>query len=170
MDIYEKLSKFYQQTKLDKRIFGKSYLGRNLYAMKVGAGKPVGIAQYAIHGREFIAAELALKHLEVGVFKGTLWVLPLTNPDGALLSQVGIESVRKTKDKRRLISLNGGRSDFSLWKANANGVDLNVNFDAEWGKGAANVKIAGAENYVGKTPFSEPETLALKKNHFANPA
>ena len=61
-----------------------------------------------------------------------------------------------------MLLFNGGNQDFSLWKANARGVDLNVNFDAHWGTGAKNVFQAGSENYVGKKPFSEPETIALK--------
>ncbi len=162
MDIYQTLSRFYKTTQIPKCIIGKSVLGRNIYAFKVGNGNPVGIAQYAIHGREYITAKLALRHLEVGVAQGTLWVLPLTNPDGALLSQIGIESVKNTALKHKLIRINGSEN-FSLWKANIRGVDINVNFDAKWGKGKRNVYAPSSENYVGRQPFSEPETRALKK-------
>lgn len=61
-----------------------------------------------------------------------------------------------------LIRLNGGSRDFSLWKANARGVDLNVNFDAKFGQGRQNVFSPAPENYVGEYPFSEPETRALR--------
>ena len=60
-----------------------------------------------------------------------------------------------------LLYLNCG-ADFSLWKANARAVDLNVNFDARWGTGASNVRMPSAANYVGIAPFSEPETRALR--------
>ena len=163
MDIYEIVSDFYEKVDAEKEIIGKSVLGRKLYAIKLGDGSPVGIAQYAIHGREYITARLALHHFEVGVCKGTLWILPLVNPDGALLSQTGVESVKRERDKNYLLELNDGSADFSLWKANARGVDLNVNFPALWGKGAKNTRRAGAENYIGEKPFSEPETQALKK-------
>ncbi len=66
-------------------------------------------------------------------------------------------------DKAKLLALNGGNCDFSLWKANAAGVDLNVNFDAKWGEGKHNVRQAGGENYIGAAPFSEPETQALAR-------
>lgn len=161
MDIYQTVENFYSATKTEKAIIGKSVLGRNLYAVKIGDGSPVGIAQYAIHGREYVTARLALKHYSVGVKKGSFWLIPLVNPDGALLSEIGLHSVRKEKDRARLLELNDGE-DFSLWKANARGVDLNVNFAAEWGKGAKNVRAPGAENYIGERPFSEPETKALK--------
>ena len=163
MDIYQLITNFYHQTKLEKCVFGKSVFGRKLYAIKVGEGSPVGLAQYAIHGREFITARLALWHAQIGVEKGSVWLVPLVNPDGALLSEVGISSAIGEINTKRLLQYNGGSRDFSLWKANGRGVDLNVNFDAKWGKGAKNVTVAGAENYIGKKPFSEPETLALKR-------
>ena len=65
--------------------------------------------------------------------------------------------------RKRLIELNLGNRDFSLWKANANAVDLNVNFDARFGSGTKNIKSSGAENYVGRFASSEPETQALVK-------
>ena len=49
-----------------------------------------------------------------------------------------------------------------LYKANARGVDLNVNFDARWGRGKSNVRFAGKENFIGEYAFSEPETVALR--------
>lgn len=162
MDIYQRTTEFYQSVNAEKRVIGKSFFGRNLYAIKVGDGAPVGIAQYGMHGREFAVTELAFAHYARGVFTGSVWLLPLVNPDGALLSQRGLDSVDEETWKAQLRKYNGGE-DFSLWKANGRGVDLNVNFPALWGKGKKNVKIAGAENYIGEKPFSESETLALKK-------
>lgn len=163
MDIYQTVSEFYKEVQTEKRIIGKSYAERNLYAVKIGDGNPVGIAQYAMHGREFITAKLALEHCRQGISVGSCWILPLMNPDGALLSEVGLNSVEGRGNQEKLLSLNKGNDDFLLWKANLRGVDLNVNFDARWGKGDKNVKTAGVENYIGEKPFSEPETLALKK-------
>ena len=163
MDIYQTVERFYESVTTEKCIIGKSVFGRNLYAVKVGRGYPVGLAQYAMHGREYVTALIALRHYVQDLPIGSFWLVPLINPDGALLSQVGIESVKNEKDKQRLIEYNGGVNDFSQWKANGRGVDLNVNFPALWGKGAKNTRVAGAENYIGEYPFSEPETLALKK-------
>ena len=162
MDIYKTIEKFYTGVKTEKRVIGKSDLGRKIFAVKVGEGSPVGIAQYAIHGREWITALIALEHYKIGVAKGSVWLIPLANPDGALLSQMGLTSVGSKTARKRLISLNKNSENFSLWKANARGVDLNVNFDADWGKGVKNVTAKGAENCIGKKPFSEKETRALK--------
>ncbi len=162
MDIYEKTQCFYEGWTGEKKIVGKSAFSRKLYAVKIGEGFPVGIAQYAMHGREYITAELAFAHARRGLYKGSCWILPLVNPDGALLVQEGLSSAPK-EERERLLFYNRGEEDFSLWKANGRGVDLNVNFPAKWGKGSKNLSIAGSENYIGETPFSESETLALKK-------
>jgi g-D-glutamyl-meso-diaminopimelate peptidase len=74
---------------------------------------------------------------------------------------VGVNSVKK-RYRNKLLQMNKSEY-FSLWKANGRGVDLNVNFDADWGMGVKNVYKPSAENYVGKQPFSEPETRALKR-------
>lgn len=159
MNIYECITDFYERQKTEKKIVGKTAFGRTMYALKVGTGAPLGIVTYAIHGREFITAKLAIAQFLRGVEKGSCWFLPLVNPDGALLSEVGSSSA-PVWAQENLLRLNGGE-DFSLWKANGRGVDLNVNFSARWGRGAQNVRTAGSENYVGEHPCSESETKAL---------
>jgi len=52
-------------------------------------------------------------------------------------------------------------ADFSIYKANANGVDLNTNFDAKWGTGKANVFFPSSHGFVGECSESEPCTKAL---------
>lgn len=163
MDVYDEVSLFYAKYRGEKRIFGKSAEGRELFAFFTGRHeKPEGISQYAIHGREYVTALLALEHLKRGVPRGGVWILPLVNPDGALLSEIGLSSVSERR-RKFLLSLNGGSFDFSQWKANAEGVDLNVNFDARWGTGIQNVRSPAPENYIGKAPFSAPESRALKQ-------
>lgn len=159
MDIYREIERFYKGAATEKTVIGQSLLKRNLYAVKVGRGDPVGIATYAMHGREWVSARLAITHAKRGVF-GTVWLVPLVNPDGALLSQKGLASVKNSPYERFLSAYTN--RELRLWKANARGVDLNVNFDARWGKGAKNLLRRGTENYVGDRPFSEPETRALK--------
>ncbi len=161
MDIYSETQAFFRAAKTEKRIIGRTVFGRRIYAVKIGEGTPVGIAQYGIHGREFITAKLAFAHYNYGLKRGSFWLLPLANPDGALLSQTGVRSV-PMKARARLLQWNKNDADFSLWKANGRGVDLNVNFAARWGKGSKNTRFAGAENYIGTRAFSEPETRALR--------
>lgn len=162
MNVYEEIGQFYLAYRGEKKIIGTSCEGRNLYAFFVGKHeKPVGISQYAIHAREWITAYLALAHIGRGIGRGGVWIVPLVNPDGALLCTEGIGSVTETWRRSFLLRVNGGE-DFSLWKANAEAVDLNVNFDARWGTGKRNVTRPAPEGYVGRKPFCTPESLALK--------
>lgn len=160
MNVFEEVSLFYERYCGEKRIYGKSEEGRPLFAFFIGKFEgPIGISQAAIHGREWITALLSLSLIERGVRRGGVWVLPLTNPDGALLSEEGIGSVSLSR-RRELFKINGG-GDFSLWKANVEGVDLNVNFDARWGTGKQNVFAPSSENFIGSAPFCAAESRAL---------
>ncbi len=160
MNVYDEVSAFYRAYRGQKCVYGRSVEGRDLYAMYIGSSEGAqGISQYAIHAREWVTALLALRHIQRGVERGGFWILPLANPDGALLSEIGAAAVSPAR-RKFLISVNGGE-DFSLWKANANAVDLNVNFDARWGTGAENVRVPSPQGYIGRAPFSEPETRCL---------
>ena len=159
MDIYRRIRAAYAAYTGEKRVIGRSVEGRSLFAFCMGEGSPVGIAVYAVHAREYVTAHLALEHLRRPVI-GTVWLVPLVNPDGALLVEKGISSVRNAARREFLLSLNGGE-DFSLWKANIEGVDLNVNFPARWGTGEKNVFAPAPANYVGECPLSARESRAL---------
>ena len=161
MNVYEEVRAFYGGYRGEKRIIGRSREGRDIFAMYTGGrAARAGIAVYAIHAREWITAYLALQHLRRGVVRGGAWIVPLANPDGALLVQEGAASVGRAV-RGGIVYLNGGE-DFSLWKANARAVDLNVNFPSGWGTGARNVRSPAPANYIGTAPFSEPETQALR--------
>ena len=161
MNVYEEVASFYERYQGAKRIIGRSREGRNLYAFHIGSMQgPQCISQCAIHGREWITGLIALYHVRRSVVCGGVWVLPLINPDGALLSEIGLCIAPKERQKA-LLEINKD-DNFSLWKANINAVDLNVNFDARWGMGAWNLKHPAGENYIGPAPFSEPETRALR--------
>lgn len=161
VNVYQDIEAFYREFRGEKRIIGKSAEGRDLFALLVGTHtRPVGIATYAMHAREWVTAYLAMQHVRRGLVTGAVWVVPLVNPDGALLVQEGAEAVRG-EERERLCAMNGG-TDFSLWKANARGVDLNVNWDARWGTGVQNVRFPSPANYIGPAPCSEPETRALR--------
>lgn len=148
----------------EKIKIGETVLGTPIYAFAVGCGDPKIIVQYAIHAREFITFYLAkaqildtAKRLEKG--RGTVYFVPIVNIDGVMLVLDGLNAI-PSKFQPLLNSLcpNG---DFSQFKANIRGVDLNVNFDARWGTGRQNVFVPSSANFVGYEPESEPETRAL---------
>ena len=163
MDAVDIVYRFYGRYRGEKRTIGSSACGMPIAALFVGEGEPRILLQYAIHAREWVTSLLALDHIARGVPFGTAAFVPLANPDGAALALRGERFLQTLPECRAdfLRRINGG-PDFSLWKANANAVDLNVNFDAEWGKGVCNVRAPAAENYIGAQPFSEPETRALR--------
>ena len=128
---------------VETRKIGHSVHGRPIHAFHVGSndGDQI-IVMGAIHAREWITTFLIIELVKIYAMEnlgGGVWFIPLVNPDGVH------------------IALNAA----PLWKANARGVDLNVNFDADWGGGTQNVRVVSSENYIGPHPNSEPEVRAL---------
>ncbi len=144
---------------------GKSLLGSPIYGVHLGSyeGKQL-LAEGAIHAREWITAPLIVelvKYYADKTFEGGMYFIPLSNPDGVHLVLDGPDWLPCDKLREFLVSVNSGSSDFGLWKADANAVDLNVNFDALWGQGAQNVFCPSPESFVGYYPNSEREVRAL---------
>lgn len=146
-------------------VFGKSELGSDLLSFSLGDGDDnVVLVQGGIHAREYITSFLCVelvKYLSNFSFDGKVVFVPLMNPDGVRICLCGGNFI-KDKKRRKLIKNILKKSDKNLFKANANGVDLNVNFDCFWGEGKRNNKIMpSAENYIGKRPNSESEVRSL---------
>jgi len=165
MLFFNLINKIYSFDNKNAKIFsiGKTTLNRDILCVKVGRGRPAIIIQYAIHAREYITSYLALLQIEKLIKnyqKGTVYFVPVANPDGVALCMDGIQSIEEENIQNKLIKVNGSQ-DFSLWKANINAVDLNVNFPALWGQGAENTKIEGSANFIGKEAGSEKETQNL---------
>ncbi len=143
---------------------GKTHLGEDIYAVHIGRyGTKQIIIQGAIHAREWITipliTELIKKSKALSLDYG-IYFLPCTNPDGVRIATEGVDFIKDNKTRDFLIKINGGE-DFSLYKANARGVDLNTNFDAQWGMGQYNIRLPSIANYIGSCPNSEKETKAL---------
>ena len=151
---YDKLLKdaeYYSKKGVRIESIGKSTQGRDIICFAVGEGGKPLVSTAAIHARENASAYAVLAQLRRASASGegfTRYFIPLVNPDGAEILSEGIR--RRDEGLKK-------------WKANAVGVDLNVNFDARWGQGKQNVFYASGENYVGKSAFSEPETRALAR-------
>ena len=147
---------------------GKSVKGRELYTVKLGHGKKTVYYIGAHHGMEWITSKLLMKYI-FDVYEAqkngmrlknididnmfdaaTVYITPMLNPDGVELSKT-----------------NKG------WQANANGVDLNHNYDAMWRRGKLEIAREGISGpgptkYSGRYPESEPESKAaasFSRNH-----
>ena len=176
-------------TALDRRyeclqlgILGKSILGRELFLARIGHGEKNLVLVGTHHGMEWITTLLLCRFLYElcdGIEKKrTLYRMPLAQVPEAytlhfipMLNPDGVEYQIHSPDPShplypRLLSMNGGSTDFSHWQANARGVDLNHNYNA----GFLEYKLYEREHkipcgaptlYSGTSPESEPETAAL---------
>ena len=95
-----------------------------------------------------------------------LFVVPMVNPDGVDLVN-GMLEVEGYLKQARQIAADYPQIPFPQgWKANINGVDLNLQFPAGWEK-AREIKFAqgyttpAPRDYVGSAPLTEPESIAV---------
>ena len=157
---------------------GITYDARQVWEVVIGNPKaPHAIyIQAAIHGREWMNTWMLMKQIEEimknwntsvaeGVKLGNVfeqcavYILPMVNPDGVTISEVGIEGIRNEVLRMNLYQMQGAANS-ARWKANAVGVDLNRNFSVGWGN-VVNVQAPASQSYNGLLPFTEPEVLAV---------
>jgi len=168
---------------------GKSVCGKELYCIKFGSGKKNVLYNAAHHGLEWITSPILVKFsfemlssknnriLGYDVKKllsdTTFHIIPMVNPDGIEISQEGIS--KDSSDYDKYSKWNKGEDFKSKWQANANGVDLNHNYDACFSLSKRmneNSGISGPNytKYTGEFAESEPETHSLceyvRKNRF----
>ncbi len=144
-------------------VIGRTLSGYPILLLHKGGASETLIVG-GVHAREYVTGYLLLDMIAEYVGANGVDVVPILNIDGAILAEDGLDSLRlKEDDARKLVAINGGSRDFRLWKANARGVDLNLNFDAKWGKGKGNLFRPAPSGYVGESPLSELETQAIYK-------
>jgi len=164
-DLYEKIKELENIENVDFFEVGKSLLGQSIFGAHVGKfSGPQILVEGAIHAREYVTTLLIVemvKYYSSIDFNGGIYFIPLVNPDGVRLVLDGASWLSCGKFRDYILSLNNYSNDFSLWKADGEGVDLNVNFDALWGKGTQNVFCPASGNFVGFYPNSEREVRAL---------
>ena len=167
------------------QIIGKSVDGRNIYAIKLGKGEKEIFFNGSHHAREHMTTNVLMEMLDQYASsysanrnfnsynvrellnKVSIWFVPMVNPDGVMLVQEGHLTA---KNPQYVLQLNGGKTDFSSWKANIRGVDLNRQYPADWANIANNTGKPAPENFKGYQPLSEPEVQAVynfvKAHHF----
>ncbi|RYZ64393.1 MAG: zinc carboxypeptidase, partial [Proteobacteria bacterium] len=149
---------------------GKSTEGRDLWAVHLNSdqidrdrgnsNKPGAIFMGNHHAREHLSVEVPLMFAEYLLKNKTdprikryldsldIWIIPMVNPDGA---EFDIATGRyQTWRKNRSVNFDG-----------TYGTDLNRNYGYQWGTGGSS-KDTNSEVYMGKAPFSEPETQAIR--------
>ena len=146
------------------KIIGKTYLKNKIFAINKIFNKNFRwvVITGGIHAREHLTCDLMCYFLErlkkIKSLPYNISFVPLVNPDGAGLVLNGVKNL---KQKAGLLAINKS-GDFSLYKANARGVDLNNNFDANFDKNFSGIYRPSPHGYYGEKPFSERETRALR--------
>lgn len=157
---------------------GKSPYGRDLWAIKLGRGESVVFLNGSHHAREWMTTSVLMKMLDTyaqayksnGKIGGynvrslldevSIWIVPMVNPDGVTLSQQGTVGLPDNLAKT-LLKYNGNSTNFSRWKANMQGIDLNRQYPASWNT----IKNAGStpwyQNYKGKKPAEASEVQMM---------
>lgn len=162
MDSYKNLVSQIQKLKQNTSFFniGKTKLNQNIVCFKIG--KPTGykiLLQAGIHAREYITCFLLIKiinFLKNFEIDAQIFVVPIANPDGVKICLDGTKFLSKAQKQKFLQNTN--LKNTQILKSNFNGVDLNTNFNAMWGKGLHNEFEPNYQNFVGYLPNSESET------------
>ncbi|WP_080843964.1 M14 family zinc carboxypeptidase [Cytobacillus gottheilii] len=157
-------------------VIGKSVDGRDIIAVKLGKGKREIFLNGSHHAREHLTTNLLMEMLDqyaaayadnrpfAGYYTGSIlnqtsiWFVPMVNPDGVTLVQKGHKSA---KNPNYVLALNNYNTDFSGWKANIRGVDLNRQYPADWENIKGNPGVPSTQNFKGYSPLSEPEAKAI---------
>ena len=166
---------------------GQTVDGNKLYDFRVGnpAAERHLLVFGGIHAREYITAQLVMRQLVQllsdqstnGSYENIavrellsnteIHFIPMANPDGISISQLGLEGLHMeaVRETVRQIAAKDGKalteSYLRQWKSNANGVDLNRNFDALWESYNDHLGHASADHYKGTAPECELESKAL---------
>lgn len=156
MGIIETVERELYKSGADITSIGKSVCGNDILCAHCGFydGKQI-IVTAAIHARECYTALVVLNQISVfSASRGGAYFVPLVNPDGAAFFESG------TTFGKALLIRNAHMH--KSWKANADGIDLNCNFDANFGSGDMQTKSGpAAHGYVGEYPLCAIESRAL---------
>lgn len=153
---------------------GESVMEHKIYCIKIGTGKRKLFVNGAHHGLEYLTSAFIMKFLfeyaeciqsgreffgydaKALSDRTSLWAVPMVNPDGVDIAIHGIDVTNPYH--RKLVSLVGIHSFNQVWQANANGVDINHNYNAGWRVVEAR---PSPSKYSGPYSESEPETKAI---------
>ena len=168
---------------LQTELLARTAFGRPITAASLGRGERRVLYSAAHHANEWLTATVLLKFLEDyaqaletdGTIGGvsarelyetaTIFLVPMVNPDGVdLVTGAVTENEREQAESLADFYPNIPFPDG--WKANLQGVDLNLQYPAGW-LTAREIKFAqgytrpGPRDVVGRFPLSQPEAQAL---------
>ncbi|MGF6949538.1 g-D-glutamyl-meso-diaminopimelate peptidase [Neobacillus sp. B4I6] len=161
-------------------VIGKTVLGKKIPEIVIGTGEKRVHYNGSFHANEWITTSIIMTFLNDYLLALTnhnlirglpmfplyqqsiLSIVPMVNPDGVDLVLHGPPEIENWN--KRVVDFNKGSTDFTDWKANIRGVDLNDQFPARWElEKARNQTEPGPRDFVGEKPLSEPEAMAMAK-------
>ena len=170
---------------VETELLARTAFGRPIYAVKLGQGERRVLYSAAHHANEWLTATVLLKFIEDyaealqndtqlgGVNARELYqnaaihLVPLVDPDGVDLVTGAIGPGTEQYERAREFAGFYPNIPFpDGWKANLNGVDLNLQYPAGWLR-AREIKFSqgftrpGPRDYVGRFPLSQIESQAL---------
>lgn len=173
---------------------GNSVMGRRLSVIRIGEGKKQVFYNASFHANEWITTPVLLKFAEdyaeaflqgqqIGGVRASwlyygfhLSLMPLVNPDGVDLVNGVLDDPQYLEQAERIAAEYPFLPFPQGWKANIDGIDLNLQFPAGWEK-AKEIKYQqgyrtpAPRDYVGEAPLTAPESLAVydytRENDFA---
>ena len=165
---------------------GTSVMGKNIPYIQIGFGPNKVLYVGSTHANEWITSTLLMKFIEdfsnsyledSNIFNNistreiyessTIIIVPMLNPDGVDLVTGDIDVLSDEYINAKNISQNYPNIPFpNGWKANISGIDLNLQFPAEWDK-AKEIKYRqgfttpAPRDFVGNYPLEAPESIAI---------
>ena len=164
---------------------GQSVLGKQIQSLRIGSGRNEVMYSSSIHANEWITSLVLMKFVEdfceaytknseifdhsaKEIFENSsIYIIPMLNPDGVDLVTGNVREGTEEYNHYKQIANNFPNISFpNGWKANYNGVDLNLQFPADWEE-ARKIKFEqgytkpAPRDFVGFGPLTEPEALAI---------
>lgn len=156
---------------------GYSHFGHKIIGIRLGKGKKNILIIGAHHGREWLTSALMMQMLEeytvayrdkksYGPFptnildEVSIWFVPMLNPDGVMIQQKGVEDIPFLY-QRYILAMNNGSHNFSRWKSNGIGIDLNRQYPAGWEQIKNKYKSPSFQFYKGNKPLEALEVKAI---------
>lgn len=178
---------------LKEETAGSSVMGRRLSVLHIGEGARHVFYNASFHANEWITTPVLLKFAEDyaqafsegqmlnGIkaswfyYGFTLSLMPMVNPDGVDLVTGALQDGECVRQAQQIAAGYPAIPFPQGWKANIEGVDLNLQFPAGW-ENAREIKYAqgfrtpAPRDFVGTAPLSAPESKAVynytKRNDF----
>ncbi len=170
---------------ISQRTIATTANSRRVVVLKIGNGAKSVLYNASHHANEWITTPVLLKFLEdyaeaisqrgtifgmdANVLFGRtqLYLVPMVNPDGVDLVTGAIEEgSHQYRDAQSIAAQFPAIAFPDGWKANLKGVDLNLNYPAEWEQAKENKYALGfnrpaPRDFVGNAPLDQSESAAM---------